>query len=583
MTLGASRSDRGAVGGPGRGSGGSASLYEPLLEAEREAVADLLHFLENRDDVDFFKGEPLRALSTLSFSENVDLQRSAALALVEITAKDVSPVSRDAIDCGIFLLQSNDLEVQRAAAAAIGNLAVIAHNQQLIVACGALEPLVKLMESSNAEVQCNAVGCITNLATHDENKGKIARSGSLTPLTRLAKSKDLRVQRNATGALLNMTHTLDNRQHLVSAGALPILVSLLTSTDFDVQYYAATSLSNLAVDAIHRRRLSVEDKEKVVGGLIALCESHSSKVQCQAALALRNLASDEVFQHAIVVQGGLPRLLTLLRSATPQTVLAAVACARNISILQSNELPMLETGFIDPLLDLLGMDMEEVQCHAMSTIRNLVSSPEPDSSGNVSNETVGISTPAGIAVEKRPKVIERVGQLLRRDELPVTVAAEMTACLAVLALMDELKPVILKHLKALVFKTSSPCLDVKANAAAAIGNLAASRDTSASVDAETAAAFLKEWVDVRGYLFAFLASGDPTLQHISVWTLIQFVMGPNNLREKVENDLTMIESVRQIAAQASSSLSLTENEGHQWKGPELASRLLEELDGTNVD
>ena len=161
---------------------------------------------------------------------------------------------------------------------------------------------------------------------------------------------------------------------------------------------------------------------------------------------------------------------------------------------------MLETGFIDPLLDLLGMDMEEVQCHAMSTIRNLVSSPEPDSSGNVSNETVGISTPAGIAVEKRPKVIERVGQLLRRDELPVTVAAEMTACLAVLALMgefffyllyflrvritdqykDELKPVILKHLKALVFKTSSPCLDVKANAAAAIGNLAASRDTSAS-------------------------------------------------------------------------------------------------------
>ena len=121
MTLGASRSDRGAVGGPGRGSGGSASLYEPLLEAEREAVADLLHFLESewdirilrhtrtpsaclvllitylckdRDDVDFFKGEPLRALSTLSFSENVDLQRSAALALVEITAKDVSPVSR---------------------------------------------------------------------------------------------------------------------------------------------------------------------------------------------------------------------------------------------------------------------------------------------------------------------------------------------------------------------------------------------------------------------------------------------------------------------------------------------------------
>ena len=52
-------------------------------------MADLLGYLENRQETNFFSGEPLRALTTLSFSENVDLQRSAALAFAEITEKCV--------------------------------------------------------------------------------------------------------------------------------------------------------------------------------------------------------------------------------------------------------------------------------------------------------------------------------------------------------------------------------------------------------------------------------------------------------------------------------------------------------------
>jgi vacuolar protein 8 len=116
-----------------------------LLENEREAVADLLQFLESahrsqtwrpsigdaadiwstdRTSTNFFQGEPLSALTTLSFSDNVDLQRSAALAFAEITEKEVRPVGRDTLDPILFLLSSHDTEVQRAASAALGNLAV---------------------------------------------------------------------------------------------------------------------------------------------------------------------------------------------------------------------------------------------------------------------------------------------------------------------------------------------------------------------------------------------------------------------------------------------------------------------------
>lgn len=89
---------------PGRSKDG---LYDNVLhENEREAVADLLQYLENvpphlslhylsshtyayfkRAETDFFSGDPLRALSTLVYSDNIDLQRSASLTFAEITER----------------------------------------------------------------------------------------------------------------------------------------------------------------------------------------------------------------------------------------------------------------------------------------------------------------------------------------------------------------------------------------------------------------------------------------------------------------------------------------------------------------
>jgi hypothetical protein len=45
-----------------------------------------------RGETDFFSGEPLRALSTLVFSENIDLQRSASLTFAEITERGTTTI-----------------------------------------------------------------------------------------------------------------------------------------------------------------------------------------------------------------------------------------------------------------------------------------------------------------------------------------------------------------------------------------------------------------------------------------------------------------------------------------------------------
>ncbi|KAK5699005.1 Vacuolar protein 8 [Elasticomyces elasticus] len=536
-----------------------------LADSEREAVADLLNYLENRSETDFFSGEPLAALSTLVYSQNIDLQRSASLTFAEITERDVRPVDRATLEPILFLLESPDIEVQRAASAALGNLAVDGSNKVLIVSLGGLTPLIRQMNSPNVEVQCNAVGCITNLATHEDNKARIARSGALAPLTRLAKSKDMRVQRNATGALLNMTHSDDNRQQLVSAGAIPVLVSLLSSPDTDVQYYCTTALSNIAVDSANRKRLA-QTETKLVQSLVHLMKGQAPKVQCQAALALRNLASDEKYQLDIVRAGGLPPLLNLLQSSYLPLILSAVACIRNISIHPMNESPIIDAGFLRPLVDLLGStDNEEIQCHAISTLRNLAAS---------SDRNKQLVLEAG-AVQKCKELVL---------DVPLSVQSEMTAAIAVLALSDELKPELLNLgvFEVLIPLTESESIEVQGNSAAALGNL--------SSKVGDYSLFLSSWNQpsggIHGYLARFLNSGDPTFQHIAIWTLLQLLeSGDKKLIDTINRSSDVMDVVRQISEKSVESEGEgdgAESEDGEAEVVALARRCLEISSGGDV-
>ena len=69
----------------------------PIADNEREAVTLLLGYLEDKDQLDFYSGGPLKALTTLVYSDNLNLQRSAALAFAEITEKYVRQVSREVL------------------------------------------------------------------------------------------------------------------------------------------------------------------------------------------------------------------------------------------------------------------------------------------------------------------------------------------------------------------------------------------------------------------------------------------------------------------------------------------------------
>lgn len=336
--------------------------------------------------------------------------------------------------------------------------------------------------------------------------------------------------------------TDDNRQQLVNAGAIPVLVQLLSSQDVDVQYYCTTALSNIAVDAGNRKKLA-QTEPRLVQSLVHLMDSSSPKVQCQAALALRNLASDEKYQLEIVRARGLQPILRLLQSTYLPLILSAVACIRNISIHPLNESPIIDAGFLKPLVELLGStDNEEIQCHAISTLRNLAAS---------SDRNKALVLDAG-AVQKCKQLVL---------EVPLSVQSEMTAAIAVLALSDELKTHLLNLgvFDVLIPLTDSESIEVQGNSAAALGNLS-SKGNSLSILFFIArlqlavgdySIFVQNWTEpgggIHGYLARFLASGDPTFQHIAIWTLLQLLESEDKklvgLISKADDVIQMIKTI----------------------------------------
>ena len=289
-------------------------------------------------------------------------------------------------------------------------------------------------------------------------------------------------------------------------------------------------------------------------------DSSSPKVQCQAALALRNLASDEKYQLEIVKARGLSPLLRLLESAYLPLILSAVACIRNISIHPQNESPIIEAGFLKPLVDLLGStDNEEIQCHAISTLRNLAAS---------SDRNKQLVLEAG-AVQKCKQLVL---------DVPVSVQSEMTAAIAVLALSDDLKKSLLDLgvFDVLIPLTSSESIEVQGNSAAALGNLS-SKVGDYSV-------FIGNWEEpnggIHGYLHRFLDSGDATFQHIAIWTMLQLLESEDSkLRDKIGQATDVIQMIRTISEKHPEDEGYKdESEDGEGEVVALARRSLELLD-----
>jgi len=152
--------------------------------------------------------------------------------------------------------------------------------------------------------------------------------------------------------------------------------------------------------------------------------------------------------------------------------------------------------------------------------------------------------------DRNKQLVLQAGAVQKCKELvlgvPLSVQSEMTAAIAVLALSDDLKPQLLELgvFEVLIPLTESESIEVQGNSAAALGNL--------SSKVNDYSLFLSSWDQpaggIHGYLNRFLASGDPTFQHIAIWTLLQLLESDDeSLLAVVRKSEDVMKMVREIS------------------------------------
>uniref|UniRef100_A0A803JBW9 Vacuolar protein 8 n=1 Tax=Xenopus tropicalis TaxID=8364 RepID=A0A803JBW9_XENTR len=318
--------------------------------------------------------ETLDALRILAFSENADLQQSAALYYLHMSQHMTAKLPQEFLEPYQALLQSSDLEVQQMSSLSLVNFLLEGYlNKELVVQVGLLEPVLELLESGDSAVQCNSCACIMMLAVSESNREAIGIAGGIRPLLTLAKSYDPRVQQNAVGAILNLTRSEHIKSILCRQGALPVLILLLQSPDSDIQYYSCASLGNIAANADHHEAMMEIGDKFLLRMLVSLMSSSVQKVSSQACLCLNNLASNAEIRTHIHALDIIHLLLILLNSSSKDVRQASITLLCTMTHPPGNMNAVLCKELLTHLVVLMQRERTNpvVVVHAACTIQNL--------------------------------------------------------------------------------------------------------------------------------------------------------------------------------------------------------------------
>lgn len=484
---------------------GTVSDNEPS-EMEKEALANLLYYLETEEELTI-EFQQLMALRILIYSDNLELQQSAALCYLEISER-MQDCPTTVILCPLIdLLRRKNDQVCRAATQALSNFLLrMPYCKSEMYPCQPIQPLIALLHSTNSDILCNTCACLTSLATSDPCRVEILAEDGLHLLLKMLPNSDLRVLRNAVGAIFNLTQMAESRDEIVREGGIPLLITVLRDCyDIDVRYYCFGAIGNIAITPENRQALLEADEKLLVNYLLVLnLSSESEKIVCQCLVALRNLASDAANQEELAVGGAVGKIHEIIKSTENKEILTmALGCLRNLSAHDGNQIMFISEEFLEDLGDILSDNSNpEAQRHSAAVIRNLVD-------GDF------------IQIIKR-RSLEMLVSVTMKTDCSSEVLGEVTGAISILAAEDDIKFCLLQLEEGKVFQqlvimaSQNPNPEVQYNCAGTICQILIN---------ETLTDYQKEenLHNIIVYLDTFLKSTDPNFVHLSLWTIRNLV------------------------------------------------------------
>jgi hypothetical protein len=165
------------------------------------------------------------------------------------------------------------------------------------------------------------------------------------------------------------SRTTDNRKAITTAEAIPRLVRLLGDgrrvRAGTPQERAAACLADLS--RLGENKLAIV-AEKGVPPLVMILSSDSPEAQTHAAATIWNLCAIGANKQGIADQGAISPLVSLLRDGTPEAQKYATGALWHLAATGDNKHAMVSAGAIPPLVSALTSDMADAREYAAAVI-----------------------------------------------------------------------------------------------------------------------------------------------------------------------------------------------------------------------
>lgn len=220
---------------------------------------------------------------------------SALLALLNLAVKDernkMSIVEAGALDHVIRFLQSENINLQESATAALLTLSASISNKPIIGASGAIPLLVNILKHGTTQAKVDAVMALSNLSTYTDNLTVIIETDPVPSVVTLLKSskRSSKTAEKCCSVIESMVGFDEGRTALAAEdGGILAVVEVLENGTRQAREHAVGALLTICESDRCKYREPIL-KEGVIPGLLELKVQGTPKSQTKAQTLLRLL------------------------------------------------------------------------------------------------------------------------------------------------------------------------------------------------------------------------------------------------------------------------------------------------------
>ena len=337
-------------------------------------------------------------------TEDMDMSRDCGMTLVNLThcnGAEPKLVEDGIVIAFMSLMNQHEAELSDMCSRGLFNLTCVDEPYQYMERV--MKAFIALASSTSPSVKHVCAAALCNLSDIKPIRGRIVEEGVVQIIGVLARGAEARTRRVCAIILHLLASTKQCRSDMVSKGTVQVLYSLSSDVDTITLHYIASAIIKLAIEEQNLPRLVHE------GGVTALCNiclrcPHDAATTQLCASALSLLSQQGIGRQAIVQEGCVPAIVTLLDEATDAvTIRNGLGAFTNLLMDEANHDRVLAQGGISAVIELCGHSSSDIREACALALFNF-SRGESSRDASVSAAAV----PALIALSRLPEARTRI-------------------------------------------------------------------------------------------------------------------------------------------------------------------------------